>query len=94
MARRSGRAPYERSLHVDLDDPVHGLVGQRNRQLAIDQVVVELLDEQRHDAPQVIVGQRLEHDDLVDAVDELRVEGSLHLAEDHVGHALVDGANI
>ena len=38
--------------------------------------------------PQVVVGQRLEHDDLVDAVDELGVEGLLHLAEHHVVDAL------
>ena len=43
-------------------------------------------------APQVVVGQRLEDDDLVDAVDELGVEGPLHLAEHHVGDALVDRA--
>ena len=63
---------------------------QRDLQLAIDQVLVQLRDQQRHDPPQVVVGQRLEDDDFVDAVDELGVERALDLAEHHVRDALVD----
>src|SRR5687768_6272838 len=77
-----------------LDDPVDDLGGERNLQLAVDQVGVELGDEQAHDPPQVVVGERLEDDDLVDAVDELGIEGPLDLAEHHLRHALVDGARV
>src|SRR5262245_43105610 len=49
-------------LAGDLDNPVNHLGGQRDRELAIDQVVVQLMDQQRHDPPQVIVCERLEDD--------------------------------
>ena len=63
-------------------------------QPAVDQVVVHLLDEQLRDGPQVVVRERLEDDDLVDAVDELRVEGLLDLAEHHVVDAAADHAAV
>src|SRR5437868_6560326 len=73
------------------DNPIDDFRGERDAQLSIDQVGVELRDEQPHDLPQVLVAERLEHDDLVDAVDELRVERALDLSEHHVRYALVDG---
>ena len=50
----------------------------------VDQVLVQLIDQQPHDPPQVVVGQRVEDDDFVDPVDELRVEGAPHFAEHHL----------
>src|SRR6185295_1690808 len=79
--------PAERTRAVravlarDLDDPVDDFGGQGDAELPVHEVVVELSDQERHDAPQVLVAQRLEDDDLVDAVDELGVERPLHLAE-------------
>ncbi len=58
------------------------------RSLAVRKVFVELGDQQPHDPPQVVVGQRLEDDDLVDAVDELGIERPLDLAEHHLVDAL------
>src|SRR5262249_530821 len=85
------RPPAVRTVFTScFDNPVHHFRRQHDAQLAVDQVVVELIDQQAHDAPQVVVSQRLEDDDLVDAVDELGVEGALHFAEHHVRHALAD----
>src|SRR5215471_12655380 len=58
-------------LARDFDDPVHDFRRQRDAELSIDKISVQLRDEQAHDPPQIVVGQRLEDDDLVDAVDEL-----------------------
>src|SRR5438105_2935205 len=77
-----------------LDDPVDHLGRQRDLQLAIGEVVVQLVNQQRHDPPQVVVAQRLEDDDFVDAVDELGVERPLHFAEHHFRHALRDLARV
>ena len=77
-----------------LDDPVDHLGRQIEPDLAIDQVVVQLLDQQPRDRPQVVVRERLEDDDFVDAVDELRVERLPHLAQHHVVDAAVDGAGV
>src|SRR5262245_64472 len=49
-------------LAGDLDNPVDDFRGQRDFQLAIGEVLVELRDEQRHDAPQILVGECLEDD--------------------------------
>ena len=63
-----------------LDDPVDDLGRELEPDLAVDEVVVQLLDEQVGDRPEVVVRERLEDDDLVDAVDELGVEGLADLA--------------
>src|SRR5437762_1940446 len=80
--------PVRAVLARDFDNPVHHFRRERDPQLAIDEVLVELRDQQRHDQPQVVVGQRLEDDDLVDAVDELGVERPFDFAEHHLVHAL------
>src|SRR5262245_9858072 len=82
--------PVRTVLAGDLDNPVHHLWRKHDAELAIDEVVVELGDEQPHDSPQVVVGQRLEDDDLVDAVDELGVERALDLTQDHLRDASAD----
>ena len=61
---------------------------------AIGQVGVELLHQQAQDLAQIVVRQRLEDDQLVDAVDELGVERALDLAEHHVVHALLQLAGV
>src|SRR6267378_3930450 len=53
------------------DNPVDDLRRQRDLQPTIGEVRVQLIDEQCHDPAQVVVVQRVEHDDLVDAVYEL-----------------------
>src|SRR5207247_416659 len=61
-------------LAGDLDNPVDDFGRQGDLELPVGQVLVQLVDQQLHDPPQVVVGERLEDDDLVDAVDELGVE--------------------
>ena len=43
-----------------------------------------------HDLLQVLLGQRVEHDDLVDAVEELGPEVMAQLLQHRLLHALVD----
>src|SRR5688572_17874856 len=81
-------------LARDVDDPVDDLGRQRDLHAPIDQVRVQLIDQQRHDPPQVLVRERVEDDDFVDTVDELGIEGPLDLAEHHVVDVLVDDAGI
>ncbi len=73
-----------------LDDPVDHLGRQLQPDLPVHEVVVELIDEQPRDRPQIIIRQRLEHDDFVDTIDELGVEGLADLAEHHVVDAACD----
>ena len=77
-----------------LDNPVGHFRHDGNPQPAIGEVRVQLIDQQAQNPPQVVVRQRLEDDDLVDAVDEFRVERPLHLAEHHVRHGARDLALI
>ena len=81
-------------LAGDLDNPVDDFRGERDLQLAVDQILVQLCDQKPHDSPQIVVGERFEDDELVDAVDELRIERAFDLAEHHVGDALGDFARI
>ena len=53
-------------------------------------VCVELLNQQFKNLHEFRIGQRGEDDDLVQAVDELGVEGSLHLAHHHLLHLRED----
>ncbi len=75
-------------LARDVDDPVGDFRRDQHLHPPIHQVDVELIDQQRQDLPQLVVVERIEHDQLVDAVDELGVEGPLDLAEHHLLHAL------
>src|SRR5262245_152998 len=77
-----------------LDDPVEDLGLELEPEAAIDQVVVHLLDQELGDGPEILVGERIEHDDLVDAVDELGIEGLPDLPEHHVVDAPVDHAGV
>ncbi len=56
----------------------------------MDEVGVHLLHQQLHDLHEVGVGERGEDDDLVEAVEELRVEGALDLALDQLLHLVED----
>src|SRR5215468_1900800 len=65
------------------------------RRLELDALVGELGvdagDHELHDGRDVLARERVEHDDVVDPVDELRPEGALHLVHDLFLHPLVGG---
>src|SRR5437773_2347763 len=66
------------------DEPAVRLVGQRQPNPPFGQAAIELADHQADDRQQILVRQRVEHDDLVDAVDELRVQNDLDFLEDQL----------
>src|SRR5271166_349400 len=70
--------------HRLVEDPLARVFGHRDRDGALRQVLVQLLHHQLHDLDEVRLGQRVEDDDLVETVEELGVEGALHLALHHV----------
>ena len=67
-----------------VEDPLAGIFGHGDRDGALRQVVVQLVHHQFDDLDEVGLGQRVEDDDLVETVQELGVEGALHLVPHHV----------
>jgi hypothetical protein len=77
-----------------VEDPLARVFVHRHRDRLLRQVGVELVHHQLDDRNQVLLGQRVEQDHLVETVEELGVEGALHLVLHHVldslrGHLLV-----
>ena len=58
------------------------------RQPLVRQVLVQLRDHQIHDLAEIRVRQRVEDDDLVQPVDEFRIEQPLHFLHHGVFHLL------
>src|ERR1019366_5097485 len=75
-----------------VENPLLGIVRNRDRDGFLRQVLVELRDYELENLDQVALAQRQEQDDFVEAVEELRVEGAFdfalhqffHLVRDHV----------
>src|SRR5512135_3372034 len=65
-------------IEADVAEQVERLVRQLQRQLALSQALSEVLDLDARDLADLRLVQRAEHDDLVEAVDELRPEVRLH----------------
>src|SRR5579872_3003314 len=62
-----------------LQNPLLGLVGHGNRDGLLRQVLVQLADHELQNLDQVYFVQRLEQNHFIQAVEELGVEGALHL---------------
>src|SRR5436853_7002404 len=62
-----GAAERARSVRTilagEIDDPVDDFRQERNIQLTADQTVVQLVNQQHHEAPQLFVAARLGYDD-------------------------------
>ena len=63
-----------------VEDPLLGVVGNRDGDGFLRQVLVELRDHEFENLDQVGLAQRQEQDDFVEAVQELGVEGALDFA--------------
>ena len=72
-----------------LDQEVHGLGGQADPDRPLLELPVHAIDHELHDAPDVLLVERVEDDHLVDPVEELRPERPLELVEHAVLHPLV-----
>ena len=75
------------------DEPAR-LVGQVDRHVLRDHAVAQVADHEMDDLDDLLLGQALENDNLVDTVEEFRPEQLLHLGHDAtldllVGQALV-----
>ncbi len=69
-----------------LDNPALGVVGHRDRDRLVNQIYIQLLHQKLEDLHQVGIVQRGEDDDLVQTVQELRIEGALDLALHQLFH--------
>ena len=78
IARFSGRAPYASSYPFFTRNSV-AAVGELERQLVLGQPLPHVLEQDRHDLRDVLAAERVEHDHVVEAVQELRVEDDLEL---------------
>src|SRR5437879_9846685 len=58
--------------------------GQADLDLLADQVSVDLSDQQVDDFDQIVVGERCEENDFIQAVEELRIERPLHFTAHHL----------
>src|SRR5271165_4080839 len=67
-----------------VEDPLARLFRHRHSDRALRQVLIELLHHQFDDLDEVHLCQSVEDDDLVETVEELGVEGALHLVLHHV----------
>src|SRR5688572_21054799 len=71
-------------LHQELG----GGLSQLERELLVTQALLNILEEDRHDLRDVLLRERVEDDDVVEPVEELGIEGVLHLFLDLLRHPL------
>ncbi len=71
-----------------LEEPLARFRREHNLHLTVNQRVIGLADEQIDDAEQVFIAQRVEQNDLVQTIQELRIEHALHFAQHQFVQAL------
>src|SRR5438874_4157798 len=72
----------ERGVEPAVDEQLHRLLGDVEVHVLGLEPVVNLTQEDPHDLAHVVARERVEHDDVVNAIQELRVERSLQLVLD------------
>jgi len=50
------------------------------------EILVDLFDQKTHDLDQVVIGERHEENDVVEAIEEFGIEGPFHFAADLIFH--------
>src|ERR671924_1566970 len=83
------RTRTERGIVALLGKQAFGPVGEDNLHVLGLQLLADALHHQVDDGLHVLLGERVEHDDLVDPVQELGTEGALQLFHHLVLHLLV-----
>ena len=89
LHRATQRPGAEGRVEPDLDELLLGRARQLDRHVAVEQALAEALDEQIDDLQQLLLVELREHDDVVDAVEELGLEVLLQLFLDLALHAVV-----
>ena len=93
MARRNGRAPKAGSKPFSIRKSVR--LGRHDElDLVILEALLHLAEQDLHDLHHVMLGELAEHDDVVDAVQELGIERALDLVHDPAAHGLVLGLSL
>src|ERR1700675_2007353 len=72
-----------------LDEQVQRRPGGLELDALVRQLLVDAADHELHDRGDMLPGKGMEHDDVVDPVDELRPEHALQLVQDLLLHPLV-----
>src|SRR6266571_558258 len=76
------RAGPQRRIEAAVDEQLDRLFAGIQLDLLCTQSLLDLTEEDSHDVPHVVARESSEHDDVVDAIEELRVEGALELVLD------------
>ena len=82
LDRALERPGAERGIESLLDEQLHGLGSDVEIDLLAPQPVPDLPEQDRDDVAHVVARERVEDDDVIDSVEELRVEGALELVLD------------
>src|SRR5829696_3332062 len=88
------RPGAERRVVALFGELVQGLVGELDRDVALDELLAEALYLDLDDVAHVLALELVEHDDLVDPVEELGAEDLAQLARDAALHLLVGETGI
>ncbi len=88
MVRRSGRAPYCGSKPF-VDQEILRSLRDNQFDLLLGQLHAHAIEQQFDDRVHLFDAQRVEDDDLIDTVQELRLEGVLQFAEHLALHRLI-----
>src|SRR5829696_7140011 len=94
LDRPAQRARAHRRIPALLHEEVRGGAGEVERQLALGQRLADPLEQQLDDLGDLLLGELVEDDHLVDPVEELGPEYLLELAHDPNLHVLVGHARL
>src|SRR4051812_775423 len=94
LDRPAKRAGAHRWVPALLDEQVLGVLGELELQFALRQRLADAAQEELDDRLDLLLLQLVEHDDVVDAVEELGAEDLLQLSHDPVLHVVVRDAGL
>src|SRR4051812_11498739 len=94
LDRATERAGAHGRVPPLLDEQVLGVLGQLQLQLAVRQRLADAAQEELDDRLDLLLLQLVEHDHVVDAVEELGAEDLLQLSHDPVLHVVVRDAGL
>ena len=74
------------------DDEIFGVIGEFDFQFFVFQSLVDVSEEEFNDSSDVVFRQRLEHNDLIQSVEEFRTEVGAEVGHYHVLGVRADGS--
>jgi hypothetical protein len=76
------RSGPERGVEAALDEELHGVLRDVELDLLDAEAFLDLSEQDADDLPHVVAREGMEHDDVIDSIQELRVERALELVVD------------